>query len=296
MHRGAGLAAIGLGVSLAALGLWQLTTRHAVEIGQWLQQASLRQAGLVEDHAHGPAGQVHYYVGGSGPPVVLVHGFTDRGSGWYRVVPHLVKDHRVVVVDLPGHGASPVPTGGLDFVALVEGVRAVLRDVVADEPVTLVGNSMGGWVGLRLAVENPELLRQLVLVNSAGLWWPVPRESVLPTNRAGVEAKIFGITAGRGQEVPPLILDQLVNYHQRRQFGELFDSIRDDDYVDGRLSEVTVPADLVWGTEDPWFPVEYAERLASRYPGAELHLLDGCGHAPQVACVDELVSVLSEVL
>ena len=296
MHRGARLAAIGIGICLGIVGVWQTAMTRAVEVGQWLQQASLRQAGLRHEHAHTAAGKVHYYVGGDGPTVALVHGLTDRGAGWYQVVPYLVKDHRVVVIDLPGHGNSPVPTDGITLDALVEGVVAVLADVSPGEPVSLIGNSMGGWVGLRIAVEEPERLDRLVLVNSAGLWWPVPRESVLPADRAGVRAKIEAVTAGKGPALPPVLLDQLVRYHQRPQFAALFDSIGDDDYVDGRLAHVTVPADLVWGTEDPWFPLSYAGRLRDRYPGAQLHALQGCGHAPQVTCAAALAEVLDRVL
>src|SRR5207247_10270057 len=113
---------------------------------------------------------------GEGPPILLIHGYGDTADGWRRVVPGLVRDHRVIALDMPPFGRSSNQlTGGklLDFYD--DFVPALLDELEVDRA-TVVGHSLGGAVALRLACTDPERVERLGLVAPAGLgsappWW-----------------------------------------------------------------------------------------------------------------------------
>jgi pimeloyl-ACP methyl ester carboxylesterase len=109
-------------------------------------------------------------VGGSGPHVVFVHGLFGQGKNWTTIAKGLAVDHRVTLLDLPNHGHSPW-TERVDYLDMAELVAAELEHL--EEPVTLVGHSMGGKVAMQLALRRPELLRALVVVDVAPVEYPL---------------------------------------------------------------------------------------------------------------------------
>jgi pimeloyl-ACP methyl ester carboxylesterase len=109
-------------------------------------------------------------VGDTGPRVVFVHGLFGQGRNWTTIAKGLSDRHRVTLLDLPNHGHSPW-TDRVDYVDMAELVAAELA--AGDEPVTLVGHSMGGKVAMTLALRRPELLRALVVVDIAPVEYPL---------------------------------------------------------------------------------------------------------------------------
>src|SRR5215216_4102614 len=109
-------------------------------------------------------GGVRTYVaeGGDGPAVLLIHGYGDTADGWRRVVPGLVKDHRVVALDVPPFGRSdePPPCKLLDY--YTEFFPEFLDRVELDRA-TVVGHSLGGAIALRAAIDNPDRVERLGL-------------------------------------------------------------------------------------------------------------------------------------
>ena len=102
-------------------------------------------------------------VGDAGSPVVFCHGLFGQGKNWTTVAKALAEDHRVVLVDLPDHGQSPW-SEGFDYVAAADQVADLFS---ADDPVALVGHSMGGKVAMLVALRHPELVQRLVVVDVA---------------------------------------------------------------------------------------------------------------------------------
>ena len=108
-------------------------------------------AGLEERFANVKGVRMRYFVGGEGPPLILVHGLGGAGSNWTELAPLLLRTHRLLVPDLPGHGGSTAlpAVSGLqpyaDRVALVAEAEGML-------PAPVVGHSLGGMVVLRLAL------------------------------------------------------------------------------------------------------------------------------------------------
>lgn len=128
--------------------------------------------------------------GGAGAPMLLIHGLGGSSENWMRVAAPLARDHRVLAVDLPGFGRSPLAGRQPTLDGYVATVAALLRQQVR-EPVVLVGNSMGGLLSLLVASEHPELVRGLVLVDPA-----MPAVRGAPIDR--VVATVFSIYAVPG--------------------------------------------------------------------------------------------------
>ncbi|MGN6161030.1 MAG: alpha/beta fold hydrolase, partial [Marmoricola sp.] len=101
--------------------------------------------------------------GTSGPRVVLCHGLFGQGRNWNTIARALADDYRVTAVDLPNHGRSPW-ADRVDYVSMAAQVAAVID---TDEPVALVGHSMGGKVAMALALEHPDLVERLCVVDIA---------------------------------------------------------------------------------------------------------------------------------
>jgi pimeloyl-ACP methyl ester carboxylesterase len=155
--------------------------------------------GLEERSVEVKAVHMRYFVGGEGPPLILVHGLGGAASNWTELAPLLARRHRLLVPDLPGHGGSSALPGvsGLepyaDRVALVAERERML-------PAPVVGHSLGGSVVLRLALRRPGDVQAIVLAGSAGLStgniWGRQLLSVFTTVRPGrLAARLRGRVA-----------------------------------------------------------------------------------------------------
>ena len=116
-----------------------------------------------------PATLHHTALGDHGSPIVFCHGLFGQGRNWTQIGKALAGDHRVTLLDLPHHGRSPWAPH-FDFLAIADSVADLLS---ADDPVTLVGHSMGGKVAMQLALRRPELLRALAVVDIAPVEYPL---------------------------------------------------------------------------------------------------------------------------
>lgn len=288
-------AALGLA---AGLVLWT----NPIGVGRWWNRLRLQQAGFAHRFVEGPRGPLSLFEGGSadGPPVVLVHGMGDQAGTWARVVPGLVAGYRLVLVDLPGHGESAPAEGSLTMDDELAGLVAVVDQVAAGTPVTLVGNSFGGWLALLYAEARPERVARLVLLDSAGLR-AAPEEValILPRDREQARRLAFAVVGDVARQMPAFLLDDLVDEVADGPTPRLWESISaeaDRFLLDDRLGEVCVPVDVVWGTEDGLLGLDHAYRFEAGLPVARLHLLEGCAHAPQHTCAGMLTGLLREIL
>src|SRR4051812_22748185 len=111
--------------------------------------------------------RLRYYAGGSGPPVVLVHGLGGAAPNWRLIAPGLALERRVIVPELPGHGASD-PLPGADTIDPFADLVVGALEQEEASPAAWVGHSLGGLVALRAAVRHPEAVTGIVLAAAAG--------------------------------------------------------------------------------------------------------------------------------
>lgn len=148
---GAALAVLALTVVLASL----MRSHRPGRDGR-LHPGSVRVADAVE---------ISYLAGGSGPPVVLLHGHPQTAASWRRVLPRLLDHHRVVVVEQRGQGRSTAPPGGYDAATRAADVAVVLRTLRLG-PAAVVGADLGGQVAFSLARDFPDLVSRLAVLEA----------------------------------------------------------------------------------------------------------------------------------
>jgi pimeloyl-ACP methyl ester carboxylesterase len=255
-----------------------------------------RLPGLEERFADVKGVRMRYFVGGSGPPLVLVHGLGGAATNWTELAPRLTERHRLLVPDLPGHGGSSAlpAVSGLepyaDRVALVAEREGML-------PAPVVGHSLGGMVVLRFALRRPGDVEALVLAGAAGLSignvWGRQLLSVFTAVRPGrlaarhqgwvsrsplLRRLVFGFVsvadpvALSNEAVEGFLAGQLLH----TDVDAAWQALRLDDPRQ-ELESVRCPVLVLWGAEDVQLPLddafEYTRRLRAR-----LRVIPGCGH------------------
>lgn len=274
------LALVIFGVSAA---LWYYFN-HPIATLEAMSRRALRGVGCEKRTLEGPSGTVTYFTAGSGPAVVLIHGANDQAGLWRRTVEALKADHKVVVIDLPGHGESAPASGPLGFETLLGGLRAVIDKECPDGRVVLVGNSLGGWLAMLWALDNPGRVAGVVLENAGGVSTDYKGPSLLPKNREEARAVTAAVLGPSVPSVPGYVLDDLVRRAPTSQVARMAGVDVRPWILDSRLASVSFPVALVWGKDDGIATVEYAERFKSLIPGATLTTIPGCGHIPHNQC------------
>jgi pimeloyl-ACP methyl ester carboxylesterase len=258
--------------------------------------------------------RTRYWVGGSGPPLILVHGLGGAAWNFTDLAPLLASRRRVLVPDLPGHGGTePLPQ--LESLSDLARHVAAVTEHEGMAPAAVLGYSMGGLVALRLAVDRPDAVSSLVLVAPAGIvsttrragLWLRAIAALRPARKA---ARFRGLLARRpnlrlpvlgywGADDPRLLSpESVVGFFEAQPEHTELDRaaralLRDDPRPD--LGDVECPTAVVWGARDRLIPLEdgfeYARRL--RCP---LRVLPAAGHLLVGECPEELASVVNELL
>src|SRR5438874_1936085 len=252
--------------------------------------------GLEERFAEIKGVQMRYFVGGDGPPLMLVHGLGGAASNWTELAPLLLERHRLLVPDLPGHGGSTAlpAVSGLEPFADRVALLAEREDML---PATVVGHSLGGMVVLRLALRRPDAVTSLVLASAAGLSignvWGRQLLSVVTSVRPGRLAARYRGWVSRSPLLRRLVFgfvsvadpvgltDEAVEGFLAAQLlhtdvDGAWQALRADD-PRHELEAIDCPVLVLWGAEDVQLPLddafEYTRRLRAR-----LRVIPGCGH------------------
>jgi pimeloyl-ACP methyl ester carboxylesterase len=238
------------------------------------------------------------WEGGSGPTMVLLHGAGVQAGNWARAVRPLAERYRLLIPDLPGHWESEPREGPLGVDQVLGGVEAIMERHCADERAIVVGNSMGAWVAFLYAREHPDRVERLVAVNGGPLREDDPAVDIYPTDREQARATMRGLTGPNSQMPPGFVLDDVVRHARigpAARIAQTADRM-DPLLLDGRLHEITVPVELVWGDGDDLMTLDYARRLAEGLPAARITTVSDCGHVPQRECPDRFIKALTEAL
>jgi pimeloyl-ACP methyl ester carboxylesterase len=265
---------------------------------EWLRidwRDHLRQMDVV-------GARVNYVEMGEGSPLLFAHGLSGCWQNWLENIPHFARTHRVVALDLPGFGASPMPPWEITIPAYGRFVRDFCERLGIDR-CSIAGNSMGGFIASEVAITEPERIDDLTLLSAAGITWATARR----------EPAVMAARVGRAA-MPALLKLQTSSMRRQRLRrsafqGVFFDpnglrremlwenfvpAMKSPGYFDAmrnlvgydirdRLEEIGVPTMIVWGRNDRVVPVPAALSYKKRIgDNAELVIFDECGHVPQI--------------
>jgi pimeloyl-ACP methyl ester carboxylesterase len=223
--------------------------------------------------------------------IVLVHGANDQAGTWFTVAPALARQYRVIIPDLAGHGESAPKTGPLPISLLIERLEAVIDDAVGTDTITLVGNSLGGWLVMLYALKHPQRVERLVLESSGGLARPLAVPIVAHTREEA--AVILRAVHGPLYEPPEWVIDALLQRAQGSPMLRLTEHLEHN--IEPRLGELTTPATLIWGEHDGVLPLSYAEALRVAIPGAKLEVIEGAAHIPHMQQPERFLQCLMAI-
>jgi pimeloyl-ACP methyl ester carboxylesterase len=258
--------------------------------------------------------EVHYNDRGQGQPVfVLLHGFGASLFSWHAVVEPMSELGRVIAFDRPAFGLTERP----DVDSWPEGnpyspefqveIVAGLMDDVGAERAILVGNSAGGTVAVNFALQHPERVQALILVDAAiyqGGGSPAWIKPILRTPQfQRIGPWLVRRIADRGEGIielawhDPANIDQETIDGYRRPLGVdnwdralwEFTVASRDLGLDQRLHELVMPVLVITGDDDQIVPTELSLQLAEDIPGAELVVVPNCGHVPHEECPTEFM-------
>jgi pimeloyl-ACP methyl ester carboxylesterase len=226
---------------------------------------------------------VNYVELGEGDPLVFVHGLSGCWQNWLENIPHFARTRRVIAVDLPGFGASPMPERKIT----INGYAAVideLLDGLGAERAAIVGNSMGGFIGAELAIEFATRVERLVLVSAAGLTtaemhndralsalrraenllaygaaWAGTRSDRL-SRRPGLRKALMLMVAAHPDKLPAPLAAEQVRGSGKPGFLDALEALGTYPLQD-RLERIEAPTLIVWGEKDRLVPLRDADRF-----------------------------------
>lgn len=244
----------------------------------YFQRRALRRAGLRRIAIDGPRGRLVYWKGGSGPLTFLLHGVNDQAGSWSGVVRDLLRGATLIVPDFPGHGHSEPASGRLRVDDMLSALEAIMEIEAPVMPVRLVGNSMGGWVALRYALDHPDRVATLVLESPGGIRHDFQLSQFLPRNRAEALAIVREVYGPALPRPAGFVLDDMVRRAPRLPAIRIFETDLNDYALDARIGNIRVPTTLLWGELDGILPLEYGRRMEAMIPNARLEMIPGAAH------------------
>jgi pimeloyl-ACP methyl ester carboxylesterase len=264
--------------------------------------------------------RIAHGVHGKGEPVLLLHGTPSSSLIWRNVMPRLVEaGYRVHLYDLLGFGLSERPWSpevDTSVTAQVPYLEGLLEHWGLDD-LHVIGHDIGGAVAKRFALQSPERIRSLTLIDIVSYdSWPSKRTR--EQMQAGLEKLINTPDAEHRAHFRDWLLSAVVD---KAAFeGSSLDSFLE--YISGpvgqaslfqhqimhydprhtndiaaRLGELgNLPVQLIWGRDDAWQVEEWGHRLHGDIPGSELHLLDDCGHFAMEDQLERISALLLDFL
>jgi pimeloyl-ACP methyl ester carboxylesterase len=255
-------------------------------------------------HVDRPGARLWWDAQGDGPPLLLIQGLGYSIEGWWRVLPPLAKQHRVIVFDNRGVGRSEVDDYDFTIEQMADDALAVLR-AAGERSAHVIGASLGGIIAQELALRSPQALRSLVLgCTSPGGTDAIPSDAgqgflqarADMSAREAAEASIPFVYAER----TPLALAhedierRMTVPTTREGYGGQLGAVLRYAGTMSRLGSLRVPTLVVHGTVDRLVPPQNAELLARAIPGARLVWFDGAGHIITTDAAEELVESVTD--
>lgn len=238
---------------------------------------------------------------GEGHPIVFVHGLSGSWPNWLEQLPVFARSHRVIALDLPGFGHSPMPREQITIAGYARVLDGLLEALGVDAA-TLVGNSMGGFIAAELAIAYPQRVERMVLVSAAGIGtyqhpdvmraipWLTRAERIVAAytawlasksdmvvRRRGLRNATLGLVVRHPSRLPgPLAAEQLRGAG-KPGFMQALETIMHYP-IEERLTEIACPTLIVWGDEDRVISLRDADVFERLIPNSRKVVFGDTGH------------------
>ena len=240
---------------------------------------------------------------GDSVPVMLLHGFGADLNTWMFIQPNLAEPRRVIALDLPGHGGSTKEVGSGDAETLTEAAQAAVS-ALGIERVHLVGHSMGGAIAASVALRKPELVATLTLVASAGLGPEINAafiDGFVRASRRREAVEVLSMLVHDPALVSRTMVEDVLRYKRidgvtaalERIASAWFGDGRQSLELAGKIADLKLPVQIIWGRDDRIIPVSQAEALSTRLP---VHILEETGHLPHMEKAGEVIRLVKRLI
>lgn len=239
----------------------------------------------------------------TGAPLVFIHGLSGCWANWLEQLPVLAREHRVVTLDLPGFGYSPMPSDPITMSGYARLLDRLLGELHIDAA-TVVGNSMGGFISAELAISFPQRVERLVLISAAGIsttsqalpaatrmvpalrrletvllgsgaWFASKSDAV--ARRARLREAALSVVVRHPSRLPAALAAEQLRGAGKPGFIQALQAILDYD-IRERLPEIACPTLIAWGEGDRLITVSDADVFAELIPNSRKVVFEDTGH------------------
>lgn len=255
---------------------------------------------------HWRGAEIHYVDEGQGETILMIHGFGGHHRNFQKLADALKDQYRVVRVDLPGFGLSdcpePADPAHPHFAKMYTDFMHDFIDTAGLDSMYVIGNSMGGMVAWNMAVAEPQKVKKLVLLASAGYDLDKTAKGLmiikykslanaflrgLPLFMSESGAKRCYADESKVDEKEVKINNEITN--REGNLKHMLDMARDTDFPDTALiQQVKCPTLIIWGKQDKIINVEHAARFKRDIPNSKLIYYDPCGHVPMIERTEDV--------
>ncbi len=250
---------------------------------------------ITKNHTYIDGHKIAFREQGTGSPVILIHGIPTNGLMWRDIIPKLAKTHRVIAPDLLNYGQSTKPISADVSINAQSHIFVKFMDALGVPRADIVAHDIGGGVAQLIAVNHPEKIRKLVLMDSVCFdSWPIPEFE--PLQKPGAESEMslndfVSMMRGfmpNGVYNKGIMTDELIERYLAPWSSEdgkraFFRNLRrlNKEYTQAIADEIKhLPHQslVMWGDKDPFQKPEYAPKLVEAIPNAELVWIKEAGH------------------
>ena len=241
---------------------------------------------------------IHYIEAGQGAAVILLHGLGATKEAWGANFAALASKYHVYALDQLGFGHSDKPLIDYKIATWADFLRGFMQSQNIPKA-TVVGNSLGGWIATEFAVQHPEMVDKLVLVDAAGLAGDIPSIDLNPSTIAGwrtlLELIFYDKKMVTDEDAMQLFTDRM-HKNDGYTIERTVAGFARPQFEDDKLKSIHVPTLVVWGRNDELISVDSAEKFGRGIPGAKVVVVEQCGHVPQIEKAGEFNRALLEFL